>query len=421
MIKRLRYKFILIATLSVTAVMVLLTIILNVANYYTTDSNIKSTLNLISENEGTIPENFGLSENDNKVQGRDKPEEDKPPRNDMFNAETPFSTRYFVVRFTNSGQIVSASLDKIAAVKDEDLDKYVEYASNLGEDYGLFGDYRVFVKNIDIDKKMAIFLDTFQESQNLKNVLFWSIIADFVCILLVFVLVVLFSKRAIDPVVQANEKQKQFITDAGHELKTPITVISMNLSVLEMDVGNNVWINKTRSQINKLTNLVTSLVSLARYDEEDDNIIQRKEFNVFDCIEDIVHSFQSVASTRENKIHTHIPIDLSFRGDERAFRELVSILIDNATKYSPMSSCVLIDASKNHKYLVLSVENDLSDNIEIDTGKMFDRFYRGDKARSSNGSFGIGLAIARSIAEAHDGKIEASINRGKLKISAFLK
>ena len=224
MIKRLRNRFILIAMLSVTAVMLLLTVILNAANYISTDSDMKETLTLIYENEGTIPNGRVSPPEDatvpalpddsgdipappdgtDSVQAPQDPPDDKFTRRDgPFTAETPFSTRFFVLRYTDSGELTQANLASIASVTDDDTQEYLAAAIARGEGYSYYGSYRLYVAHTGDDHNMAIYLDCYQELRAVRLVLLWSLAADAVCILLVFLLVVLLSRRAIDPVVRS--------------------------------------------------------------------------------------------------------------------------------------------------------------------------------------------------------------------------
>ena len=240
MIKRLRNRFIRIAMLSVTAVMLLLTIILNVANYISTDSDLKQTLTLIYENAGTIPhsrfqlpdsadaptppENDGgsgdiapaLPDDADDSRTPQAPPDDKIARREgPFTAETPFSTRFFVLHYTSSGTLTQADLDNIASVTEDDTQEYLSAALAHGAGYGYFNSYRFFVAQTDDGENIAIFLDCYHELRAMRVVLMWSLLADAACILLVFLLVVLLSRRAIDPVVRSAQQQKQFITDAS--------------------------------------------------------------------------------------------------------------------------------------------------------------------------------------------------------------
>ncbi len=284
MINRLRNKFIRIAMLSVAAVMLLLTLIVNVAYYISTDSDLRDTLTLIYENQGTIPTSDRAPSD---VQPGAPPDGQTPPDNNgaegekrgPFTPETPFSTRYFVLRYDDDGELQEAALDNIASVSEDDLAQYLSAALKNGAGYGRIGDYRFFVAHTGDGRNMAIFLNCYQELRAEKTVLVWSLVADAACILLVLLLVVMLSRRAIDPVVRSAEQQKQFITDASHELKTPITVIATSLKVLEMETGKQKWIDKAQAQTEKLTELVNSMVTLSRMDEEE-SPLKTEEFNI---------------------------------------------------------------------------------------------------------------------------------------------
>ena len=445
MIKRLRNRFIRITMLSVTAVMLLLTIILNAANYVSTDSDLKQTLSLIYENEGTIPHSRFLppsgsdsadaptpSENDGSLsdiappdsqssQDVQAPPDDKIARREgPFTAETPFSTRFFVLRYTSGGTLTEANLDSIASVTADDTQDYLSAALAHGAGYGYCGSYRFLVAQTDDGENIAIFLDCYHELRAMRLVLMWSLLADAACILLVFLLVVLLSRRAIDPVVRSAQQQKQFITDASHELKTPITVIATSLKVLEMETGKQKWIDKAMAQTEKLTSLVTSLVTLSRMDEED-SPLRMEDFPVSDAVRETAESFTDFAASKGHELRLSIADGLTYRGDEYAVRQLVSVLLDNAVKYALPDSPIEFSLEKAKRGVVLRSSNACEDVAPADAQKLFDRFYRADPSRSSGSGFGIGLSIARSIAEGHHGSIRARVDDGKIEFTAELK
>ena len=430
MIKKLRSRFIRIAMLSVAAVMLLLTIILNTANYISTDSDLKQTLTLIYENAGTIPHSSAFAPVPPDSADAPAPPEDarapqSPPddkiarREGPFTAETPFSTRFFVLRYTDDGTLTQADLKSIASVTEDDTQAYLAAALAHGAGYGYCGSYRFLVAQED-GENIAIFLDSYHELRSLRIVLVWSLVADAACILLVFLLVVLLSRRAIDPVVRSAEQQKQFITDASHELKTPITVIATSLKVLEMETGKQKWIDKAMAQTEKLTDLVNSLVTLSRMDEED-SPLKMEDFPVSDAVNETAESFRELAESKGHALTLSIAPGLTYHGDEYAVRQLVSILLDNAVKYAAEGSSISLSLEKARRGVVLRTSNGCETQDGLDTGKLFDRFYRADTARSSGNGFGIGLSIARSIAEGHKGGIRASLDGGRIEFTAELK
>ena len=424
MIRRLRNRFIRIATLSVVAVMLLLTVILNAANYISTDGDLRYTLQMICANQGTIP----LTERDmappDDPQAPPEGEPGNAPqkpndRNGPFTPETPFSTRFFVLRFQDDGTLLEADLDKIASVTEADTASYLAAALAHGAGYGYCGHYRFLVVQTDDGENMAVFLDCYQALRAVKTVLIWSLAADAGCILLVLLLVVVLSRKAIDPVVRSAQQQKQFITDAGHELKTPITVIATSLRVLEMEVGQQKWIDKARGQTEKLTSLVNSLVTLSRMDEEE-SPLKKEPFPISDAVRETAESFTELAASAGHPLTVQVTEGLVCCGDEYAVRQLTSILLDNAVKYAAPDSPITLALEKSRRGVVLRTTNRCEDATHIDTAKLFDRFYRADPSRTAGG-FGIGLSIARSIAEGHRGSISAAVDGDTITFTAELR
>ena len=349
------------------------------------------------------------------------PPDDKIARREgPFTAETPFSTRFFVLHYASSGTLTQADLDNIASVTEDDTQEYLSAALAHGAGYGYFNSYRFFVAQTDDGENIAIFLDCYHELRAMRVVLMWSLLADAACVLLVFLLVMLFSRRAIDPVVRSAQQQKQFITDASHELKTPITVIATSLKVLEMETGKQKWIDKAMAQTEKLTSLVNSLVTLSRMDEED-SPLRMEDFPVSDAVRETAESFVDFAASKGHELRLSITDGLTYRGDEYAVRQLVSILLDNAVKYALPDSPIEFSLEKAKRGVVLRSSNACEDVAPENAQKLFDRFYRADQSRSSGSGFGIGLSIARSIAEGHHGSIRAIVDDGKIAFTAELK
>lgn len=408
MIRRLRKRFIRIATLAVTAVLLVLCLSVNIANYISMDSGLTNVLNVISDNRGTMP-----------PMPHGQPPEGRP--DGQLTKETPFSTRYFVLRYDGDGDLIKADLDKIAAATEDDVGEYLSLALEHGEGYGYARGYKYRVVYNGEDRWMAIFLDDYQEMRSVREIALVSLAAMADCVALVYVIVVLCSRRAIDPVVQASERQKQFITDASHELKTPITVIATSLKVLEMETGKQKWIDKAQTQTEKLTELVNSLVTLSRMDEEK-TPLHFAPFAVSDAVRETAESFRDFAESNGHALRLEIAPELAFSGDEYAIRQLVSILLDNVVKYAAEGTGIAFSLGKTKKGVLLSSVNVSRTPLapeELD--KLFDRFYRADPARSGTGGFGIGLSIARSIAEGHKGGIRASLEDGKICFRAELR
>ena len=406
MIKTLRKRFIRIAVLAVTAVLLMLCLIVNIANYASVDRDLIRMLQMISGNQGTVPQMPQGVKPDGKQGGG-------------FTPETPFSTRYFVLRYDDEGVLVNADLGSIAAVTTDDTTAYLQVATKHGVGYGWSNGYRYYVVKNGENRNMAIFLDAHRDLQTVKTTAWLSLAAMLFCVACVYLVVTLLSRRAIDPVVKASEKQKQFITDAGHELKTPITVIATSLKVLEMESGENKWIDKSLAQTEKLRDLVNSLVSLSRMDEEQ-SPLKMCDFSLSDAVSEIVGSFADFAAANCHMLTAEIAPEILYHGDEYAIRQMVSILLDNAVKYASDGSPIRLTLEKGKKGPVLRTVNCCEGLTQQQADKLFDRFYRVDQSRTTGG-FGIGLSMARSIAEGHKGSIKATCREeNKIEFTVLL-
>jgi signal transduction histidine kinase len=208
------------------------------------------------------------------------------------------------------------------------------------------------------------------------------------------------------PFIENNEKQKRFITDAGHEIKTPLAIISANTDVLELSGGNNEWISSIRNQITRLDKLVKNLMTLSRLEED----YTRRMFSEFDISEAVAHMsepFAAVASAAGKSFHMNIQQGIRFKGDESGIEQVVSTLIDNAIKYSNEDGNIKINLSVIKKGIMLEVSNSVNSLDYTNLDKLFDRFYRSENSRArETGGYGIGLSIAKSIVEAHHGRIK---------------
>ena len=416
MIKRLRIRFIRISIVAVASVMALLCAAVNVAYCISVDAQLCETIDMIADNRGRMPE-FQKERRPDGIQDKEF-----RPMGRRFNEETPFSTRYFVLHYTENGELIYADLEKIAAVSQDDVQQYLSVALQKDEGYSYTDGYKLKIVRQPDGNTMAVFLNAYEQWNDAKTVLIVSVCATAFCIALISVLIVLFSKKAMEPVLESDRRQKQFITDASHELKTPITVIRTCMSVLEMEVGSHKWIDKANAQTEKLKELVESLVTLSKMNEGE-QALHMTDFDVSSAVGETAASFADFAAENGHELELHIEPDLRYHGDEYAVRQLVSILLDNAVKYASDGTPIVFSLEKEKKGVVIRTKN-ACDNLQPDAlDKLFDRFYRADPSRNGEKSgFGVGLSIARSICEAHKGSIRAVSEDGStIEFRAVLK
>ena len=268
-----------------------------------------------------------------------------------------------------------------------------------------------------------IYLDCSRSLDNFRAFRNVSILVCLIGVTIISALIIFFSGKILRPVAESYEKQQRFITDAGHEIRTPLTIINADISVLEMEQEGdepNEWLEDIRQQTRRLSNLTEELVYLTRMEEVRKTSVNMKRLNFSKIVGDVAHSFESRALVSEKKYDCSVADDLFLRGDESALRKLVSILLDNAFKYSSDSGDIRLRFYRQGKNIFLTVSNSVDEIQKESIPHLFDRFYRADSSRNSEtGGHGIGLSIAQAVVRAHGGKIAAYTPDGKsLRITA---
>lgn len=419
MIRDLRKKFILVAMLSTMLVLTAIMGVVNFSNYREMLDRADEMTALLEQNDGKFPEEPLRHEQDDTETPPAKPENDEKDKS-RFSVETPFETRYFTVTVDENGEVTDCDLDRIAAVDEETAEEYTQTAQQKNKTTGFQGIYRYRVTETE-DGAKYVFLDCRREISNFRTVLVTTISVSLLGLAAVFVLVVIFSRMVFRPVEESIQKQKRFITDASHELKTPLTIIDANIEVMEMENGESQWTKSTRKQIQRLSGLVQQLVTLSRLDEEK-GLEEKCEFNLSEAVSECVQPYESLAQTREKNLTLNIEEDITYTGDERSIRQLAGILMDNAVKYSSENGNITLTLKKKGKKIFLEVYNDADDLPQGKLDVLFERFYRLDSSRNSGtGGSGIGLSMAKAIVQAHKGKITAENKNGRgLTITVIL-
>lgn len=394
MIKKLRRRFILVMLISIALVLGVMMSAINIANYHSVNVRADEKISVIAENGGTFPKKDG--------EKGDKPIDDIKPDRKM-SAEAPFDTRYFTVKIDDDNTVVSVNTGMIAAVSTEKSVNYTKDLANRNKTSGFIDNYKYTCVNTD-SGKMYIYLDCERELSTFYNFLVVSVLASVGGIILVYLLVLVFSKIVFKPVAESYEKQKCFITDASHEIKTPLTIIDASTEIIEMENGENEWTESIKNQVKRLTALTEKLVFLSRMDEESTKLTML-DFSISDAVLEVAEGFEPVAALQGKSLEIDVESNLSYCGDEPTIRQLVSLLLDNAMKYSNDNGSISISLKSSGKSRIILVTNSVE---KIEKGRhdeLFERFYRADSSRNSEtGGHGIGLSVVKAIANAHKGK-----------------
>ena len=398
MIYRLQRKFILISTVALLSVVALVFGVILVLNISSTNRNMDILADQVSEGGGRFPGSFDEPPPFDKI----------PPRNepsfDFITPETPFSTRHFTVFFDKNGNVDQTFTESIYAIDEDTAIEYAEKVMDGDGERGWISNYRYKVFETGFGKGV-VFVDGSMSRTVLMQSTTIAGVVLLACAALVLVLIFLLSKKAVKPIAESYEKQKQFVTDANHELKTPLTLILANLDIAEAELGKNEWLDDIRSEGHRMTELVNQLVALSRMDE-DGHKMNLTEVSFGELVADTVAEFEPLAKERGKALTASLDKEISYLGDEALLHRLVVILMDNAIKYCDNDGEISVTLRPGRR-IVLTVENTYAAVGEIELGRLFDRFYRTDKARKFTGGYGVGLSMAKAIVENHRGEITA--------------
>lgn len=398
MIRRLRIKF---TAAAVGAMAIVLTVILGIVNgvnYHNVIRDAGYVLDLLAEHQGDFP--------DDGVRGSRQ-------RRPGISPETPYETRFFTVTVGKNGDILATDTERIAAVDAADAEVYAGKALDTGRKEGFLDDYRYRCESVGEDDILIIFLDCTRSLTTFRNFFFTSILVSVMGVAAVSLLILLASGRIVRPFVENYEKQKRFITDAGHELKTPLTIIDADAAVMEMELGENEWLQDIKRQTRYLRELTEDLVYLSRTEERGEHFV-RADFSISEVAEEVTESFGALAIAQEKKFRSRIEPMVSYCGGAGEIRRLFAILLDNAVKYSAPEGEISFSLGKEGKAVRIRVSNTVEHIDREQLARLFDRFYRTDSSRNSEtGGHGLGLSIARAVVTAHRGKMWASIETGR--------
>lgn len=400
MLKKLQRRFMAIALFALASLTIVQTIGVNVINIYQRDSDVRSVLKIISANKGVLPSNF-----DDGIAGNFL----NPFGIYHINIQTPYSTQYFVVEMEDN-VVTNISTENAKDVNDKTAFNYAAQIYNTNPGYGMVDNYRYYYTVNTSGKAMIVFIDMTRDLAQVTALATISIFVNIITITALVILVYWLSKKAMKPVADSIEKQKQFITDASHELKTPLAIISANAEVLEMCDGENEWLTSIKNQTTRMNHLVKKLVELSKLNEMRDKD-NHTTFNISSAFLDTAANFETSAAVANKNFSYSAANDLEFDGDEGEIRQLITILCDNAIKYTDECGHIKLTLYKSGKNIIIESFNTCEYIDQNTVSHLFDRFYRGDASRAREekvGGYGIGLSIAQAIVHRHKGKIKVS-------------
>lgn len=405
--RRLRRKFILVAMGAVTAVLTLIIAGINIVNYSHVCKMADARLDYILAGKDGI--DWGDESKAEPANGKDAGDSQAGVRIRHFEgmtAESPFDTRYFTVTI-DAGQVADVNTARIAAVGAKRAASIAARLHAKGWTSGFSGNYR-YTTDVQDDEITYVFVDCSRELASFHSFLSASVAISCIGWLAVLAIVTVASGAVIRPMVESYSKQKRFITDASHEIKTPLAVIDAANEVQEIESGESEWTQSIHEQVARLTALTERLVFLARMDEGSAGFTMAS-IDLSEAVDKAAAPFESVAVSRGKRLSMSVATGVRAHADAAAVTQVVELLLDNATRYASEGSVIELSlravsrgAGKGSAELVVS--NAVDELPEGDLDRLFDRFYRADVSRSSKtGGSGVGLSVVRAIAEAHGG------------------
>lgn len=405
--RRLRRKFILVAMGAVTVVLTLIIAGINIINYSHVCKMADARLDYILAGKDGI--DWGDESKAEPANGKDAGDSQAGVRIRHFEgmtAESPFDTRYFTVTI-DAGQVADVNTARIAAVGAKRAASIAARLHAKGWTSGFSGNYR-YTTDVQDDEITYVFVDCSRELASFHSFLSASVAISCIGWLAVLAIVAGASGAVIRPMVESYSKQKRFITDASHEIKTPLAVIDAANEVQEIESGESEWTQSIHEQVARLTALTERLVFLARMDEGSAGFTMAT-IDLSEAVDTAATPFESVAVSRGKRLSTSIACGVRAHADAAAVAQVVELLLDNATRYASEGSVIelslrAVSRVQGKGATELVVSNAVDELPEGDLDRLFDRFYRADVSRSSKtGGSGVGLSVVRAIAEAHGG------------------
>ena len=312
MIAKLRIKFIAISTVAVLLVIAVLLGLVNSVMYHRTLDDVYKIANYIAENDGEMPES----------QMKKSPD---------FTDEDIYRIRFFTVKADSDGNVISSDLGRIHSVSDSDIKTFITSVQKDNGHIETDGDAFAYVVKSTSYGKIIVFVNCTNELRTAENFREASLLLGLVCLLVFVIVVSILSRRAVQPVIRNMESQKQFITNASHELKTPLAVISANTEVIEMSYGESEWTKSTLNQVGRLNTLIGELITISKFGEKDKK--ELTQVNVSEIVINSAYDIKTVITNHGKEFAADIAENITVKADSEGIRQITGILLDNAAKY----------------------------------------------------------------------------------------
>ena len=413
-IKRMRIKIIKIAMLSLFLVMLFIGFTINLVSIISSHRVVSDVLDRIIENDGE------MIFTERRVEyGSDG----FLTITDVFSPQYKHYSRYFVATYVD-GEVFDIDTAFDSNIDTDEATYYADRVKNRHKKFGRVGMYYYKFATLSDGRNVGVFLDCTSEIVQLGRLIYFSTVICVLGLMLTYVLASYFSRHLVKQEIENTGRQREFITNASHELKTPLAVIRANTELLEMTEGENEWTKSTLKQVDHMDGLIKNLVMIAKAEEKADRS-GLVDVNVSQAVEEAVSNFDAMAKTDGITLVRAIEPDVHMLIEEGRMRQLAGLLMDNAMKYCDEHGTVtasLVSLRKG-KQVRLEVSNHYAEGSCVDCNKFFDRFYRADESHEQKikkEGYGIGLSMAESICKQYGGGIRAFWKDGVITFSCTL-
>ncbi len=413
-IKRMRAKIIKIAMLSLFLVMLFIGLAINLVSIISSHRVVSNVLDRLLENEGD------MMITEHRVEYNDL---GFLTITEVFSPQYKHYSRFFFATYQEH-EVVSVDTGFDTNISEEEAFYYADRVKNRRRSFGRTGLYYYKFGKLSDGRTVAVFLDCTAEIVQLGRLMYFSVVICMLGLGLTYILANYFSRQFVKKEIENAGRQREFITNASHELKTPLAVIRANTELLEMTEGENEWTQSTLKQVDHMDGLIKNLVMIAKAEEKADRS-GLVDVDVSAAVEEAASNFESMAKATNITLVKAIEPGLHMLIEEGRMRQLVGLLVDNAMKYCDAHGTVTVTlvSLKKGKQLRLEVSNHFAAGSTVDYNRFFDRFYRAEEARTQKEKkegYGIGLSMAESICKQYSGRISAAWRDGIITFTCIL-